>query len=311
MKFIIQRKKSTMTVVTATTRWAPSTAIELTDFLRPELEDGETMPDLELLQKLFGRALARSWNLLDMADDAHVSAAVRYRRLLAARGAAVKALHRGVVDLRRLIRSIFGAEPARRLLGLGGKTSSDPIVLLKQAERAADRLLDAPLPGAGVPPEGGKRNIVPEGGKRNAFEPTDHDRARWAASVKALARILETARARASRAAKELEGAAAERRRAIEGFNAALARVAGWLTGTYRAAGRDDRAETVRPSGRCPGLLLKNERRPPAAPRPEPAPEPVAVERDSPLMHDEAPPMNTGGEAWQRRSSSRSSANAC
>ena len=133
MKFIIERMKSAVTVVTASTRWARSTAAELADFLGPELEDGETMPDLELLQKLFGRALARRWNLLEAADQAHLSAAARHRRSLAERGTALKKLYRGVVDLRMLIGSVLGAASARRLLGLRGKTSLDPVVLLRQA----------------------------------------------------------------------------------------------------------------------------------------------------------------------------------
>ncbi len=269
MRFIIERKESATTVVTASTRWAPSTAAELADFLRPELEEGETLPDLELLQKLFGRALARRWNRLDAADATHASAAARYRRLLAERGAAVKALYRGVVDLRTLMRGIFGAAPARRLLGLGGKTSSDPVVLLRQAQRSMERLLDASLP------------------RSDRNQPTDLDRAYWAAPVVVLARSLETARARASLAAKELEAMAAERRRAIDDFNAALARVGGWLAATYRAAGRADRAAAVRPSGRCPGVLLENERRKPASTRSESAPRPAAVEREGSLPIDQ------------------------
>ncbi len=196
MIFIIERKKSATTVVMASTRWASPTAAELADFLGPELEDGETMPDLELLQKLFGRALARRWNLLEAADEAHISAAVRHRRSLAERGAALKKLYRVVVNLRMLICGVSGVAPTRRLLGLRGRISLDPVVLLRQAGRTVDRLLEA------FGRAGGAQAELP----RAAFEPSDHDLARWAAPVDAPARTLGAAHARASIAAPRLSG---------------------------------------------------------------------------------------------------------
>ncbi len=252
MKSVIDREKSVTAVVTASQRWAPSTAAALADLLRPELADGETLPDLELLQRLFGRALARRWERLQASDQAHLSARARLRLLLAERGAALRALYRRVADLRTLMRGVFGAEQARRLLGLAGKTSRDPLVLLRQAARALARLLDAPLPAAG-------------------FEPTGHDRTRWASPVEAAARDLEASRAAASLAGKRLEAAKAERRRALEDFNAVFVEVAAWLAGTYRAAGRADRAAAVRPCRRRPGLLLGDGRRRAAPARKEPA----------------------------------------
>lgn len=262
MKSIIDRNHSALTVATASYTWAPSTAAALAEFLRPELAEGETLPDLELVQVLFGRALTRRWGRLEATGEAHVSTVARYRLAVAERTAATRALYHAVVDLRTLMRGIFGAAPARRLLGLKGRTSLDPVVLLKQAERAQDQLRD-PLP-------------------RAAFEPSESDQARWSAPVKTLASTLEAARARASLAGKELEASAADSRRALGDFNAAFTRVAGWLTGTYRAAGRGDRAETVRPSGRRRGLLLVDGRLQTVEPTEKPAAmDPRAVEQSS------------------------------
>ena len=244
MKAILDRKRSATAVITASHTWAPATAESLAELLRPELAEGETLPDLELLQRLFGRALARRWRCLESSDQSHVKARERAGRHRGERASALAALYRRVVDLRRLLRGIFGAAPARRLLGLAGETSRDEVVLLRQAEQSTARLGDA------------CRALPPA-----CFTPAAGDRARWTAPVEAATETLRSAGARASRTIKEMEAAAADRRRALAAYNDVFARVAGWLECSYRAAGHDPYADLVRPSKRRPGRLLKDDLR--------------------------------------------------
>ncbi|MCP3960638.1 MAG: hypothetical protein GY719_22575 [bacterium] len=244
MKGFLARKKAAAIVTAASRRWAASTTETLEERLRPELAEGETMPDLELAQRLLGRALDRQWRRLESTDEAQLAAAARRGRRSAGVAEALVALYRRVVDLRRLMTAVVGAVRARRLLGLAGKTSVDPVVLLRQAGQAVARLRDAAL----VPAPA-------------AYQPSARDRQRWAKPVEAAARVLESARASASIGGKELEAAVAARRRALADFNAAFVELAGWLEAIYRAARRAERAAAVRPSRRRPGVLLEDDDR--------------------------------------------------
>ncbi|MCP3958929.1 MAG: hypothetical protein GY719_13840 [bacterium] len=253
MKAILERKKAAAIVTAASRCWAAPTTAEVAELLRPELAEGETLPDLELLQELFGRALARRWQRLESADQAHLRATEDRDHSNGENAAALAKLYRRVVDLRRFLRGVFGGGAARRLLGVAGATSRDALVLLRQAGHAVARLGDTSrgLPSACV-------------------ELTSYDRSRWAAPVEAAAETLRWASARATGAAKRLEAAVADRRRAIADFNDVFVLAAGWLEGTYRAAGRADRAELVRPSRRRRGRLLQGDDRGPGR-RVEPA----------------------------------------
>ncbi len=244
MKAVLERKKAAETVIAAGRRWAASCAQALAEVLRPVLREGETMPDLELLQRLFVRVLERHWRRLEAADQAHCRTRDLRRLGLAKLAAATSALYRRVVDLRALLRGIFGTGPARRLLGLAGKTSHDPVVLERQAGYAAGRLRD------------GAKALPPA-----AYMPSADDRQAWARPVEDAAGVLEQARGSASRAGKALEAAVAERRRALARFNQAFVPIAGWLEALYRAAGCAERAAAVRPSRRRQGALLADEDR--------------------------------------------------
>ncbi len=80
MKAILDRKKSAVAIVAASQRWATDTAERLAELLRPELAEGETLPDLALLLRLLGRALARRWRRLEAADQERERAVERRRR---------------------------------------------------------------------------------------------------------------------------------------------------------------------------------------------------------------------------------------
>ncbi|MEE8523560.1 MAG: hypothetical protein V3T72_06480 [Thermoanaerobaculia bacterium] len=141
-KTFLDRIKSALFVVTKSRRWAPSTAASLADFLRPVLAEGEELPDLELLQELFARALELRQRRLEEADDDHRRVSYERRQLLRARAAAAKKFIRRIVDLRTMLRGFAGAEAAGRFLNLKGETSRDPVVLLRQAGFALAGLRD-------------------------------------------------------------------------------------------------------------------------------------------------------------------------
>ncbi len=244
MKTILMRKKSATVVVAASRRWAAAAAESLAELLRPELAEGESLPDLELLQELLGRALARRWRRLETAERTRDQARDRRRQQVGKKIAARAVLYRRVVDLRRMLRGVFGGAACRRLLGIAGETSRDDVLLLRQARHLVARLAAPPgeLPAA-------------------FFQPAEDEVARWAAPVEAAIEDLHRASARAAVGVKEAEAADAELRREIADFDSVLVRVASLLTGVHTGAGREQRARAVRPSRRRLGRLLTDDDR--------------------------------------------------
>ncbi len=244
MKTMLMRKKSATAVVAASRRWAAAAAESLAELLRPELAEGESLPDLQLLQELLGRALARRWRRLETAEQARDQARDRRRQQVGEKRTARAVLYRRVVDLRRMLRGVFGGAACRRLLGIAGETSRDDVLLLRQARHLVARLAASP---GELPPA--------------FFQLTKGEVARWAAPVEAAIEDLHTASSLAAIGVKEAEAADADLRRAIADFDSVLVRVGSLLTGVHTGAGREQRARAVRPSRRRLGRLLTDDDR--------------------------------------------------
>ncbi len=250
MSTLIDRQKSMLQIRAAHRRHARPTAGALAGLLTPLLEPGEHLPDLELLQDLFLRLLEHAWHRFSTADDALRETLDRYAELIAERDAAATRLYREVVDLRRMLRGMFGTEPAAVFIGLRGTTSQDPVVLLRQADRVTARLRDPERP---TPPS--PRQPLTTGRAT--------DRAHWSAPVAGAAGDLRPLIATVTRAAKDLDAARLERRCALDHFNQSFIAVADWLAANYNVIGRQDRAAAVRPSRKYPGQTTRDaERRP-------------------------------------------------
>ncbi|MEE8525863.1 MAG: hypothetical protein V3T72_18155 [Thermoanaerobaculia bacterium] len=243
MNPIERRHLAVLGILDSSRAWQRSTTAAVDELLRPELAEGETMPDLELLQRLFRRALARRWHRLQDADDRCRSTAHRRRVLVRRLEAARKKLGRAIAGLRAHLADRFGAGTAAELFVLQSAASGVPEELSRQAAHVVTWLRDPAKP-------------LPE----SPYSPKMEDRRRWAKPVEAAAKALGPALARASRARKQAEAAKAERRRRRGPYDDLFVAVASWFEALYRIAGRDDRAEAVRPSKRRKGLRLSDER---------------------------------------------------
>jgi len=109
------------------------------------VEDGETLPDLTNLQLLFARLLERNLDALLAADECHLKELDDDPGIRHCRDQAAAELYDQVVAVRRLVRGALGADGETELLGVEGRTASDPLVLQRQAERILRRLRE---PGA-------------------------------------------------------------------------------------------------------------------------------------------------------------------
>ncbi len=241
---VTERQIACQSVLSSSRRLAASTARAVADVLTPELEEGRPLPDLVYQQKLWASVLDRRWQTLSAADEACHDARADRHSLVGERDADISLLYRELVDLRTLLRGRFGLEPGRLFIGLRGATSRDPVVILRQADRAVARLRDSTreLPASKIP-----------------VQPTA--RIRWATPVADAAKALHGSVARAGLAVKKLDAARLNRRRALKDFNTVFVQVAGWFEAQYRAIGRDDLAEKVRPSRRHPGLTYHQVKR--------------------------------------------------
>lgn len=240
---VADRHKAVLTVVSTSRRLAGFVARQLEDLLAPELEDSRPMPDFEYVQQLLCSALERRWQTLSGADEDLQDARSERHELVGRRAVDVGRLRRELIDLRNLLRGRFGARPSQSLIGVRGRTGRDPVVLLRQADRAVARLRDAerPLPPSKVPIAAGQRS-------------------RWARPVaQAAERLRATARA-LGEAFKRADLARTLRQRALEDFNQVFVRVAGFFEAIYLVIGRQDLAEKVRPARRRPGKTLLQDR---------------------------------------------------
>ncbi len=256
METLIERQEAAGEVLSTHRRFGRSTARALEELVAPVLDDGKPMPDFVYLQQLLAAALEKRWRRLSRTDEACHDARAQRHALIGERDDEASELYSEVVDLRTVLRGRFGAEPARRLIGLRGDTSRDPVALKRQADRAVRRLRDTGRP---LPASRGRVSKA--------------ERFRWAAPVARAAEALRATVGRVNDAVKRLKAARLERRRALESFNLGFGHIAGLFEALYRTVGRVDLAEAVRPSRRHPGRLhlqVKKAGKPARDPEPKP-----------------------------------------
>ncbi len=251
---VTDRRKSVTEILSANRKFAGSTARALEDLLAPVLHADKPMPDLVYLQQLFADALDRGWRRLWQADETCHGAQAYHHAMITARDDEARELYREVVDLRIILRGRFSSAPSKNFIGLRGDTSRDPVVLLRQADRAVARLRDRAR--ATPPPK-----VAPSATSHmRAPGATIASRRCWATPLAEAADVLRGTIDRVAAFAKQLEAARLERKRALESFNDTFVLIAGLFEALYLVTGRPDRAKWVRPSKHRPGWLHKEDK---------------------------------------------------
>ncbi len=233
---LIERERSAESVDTAFRRYARFTGKRWRELLKPELREGETMPDVELLQLLMQRALARRCRRMSEAGEALLDErqdAAEQQKAAAAEAGRTRTYVR---DLRTTLQGRFGRERTSDFLGLRGATRRDPVDLQRQADRAVRRLRDEQkaLPAAGL----GAKEL---------------DRESYAAPLADHAAALRQARVRVTAAGKRVDYALVIKDRALEDYNDVFFKVTTWFEALYRLIGFEAAAREVRPSGHRKG----------------------------------------------------------
>ena len=223
---------------------AALTAEKMIEWLEPELLQGETMPDVELLQLLVQRALARRSAALSEAGETLLELRQEVQEEKAAAVDAAREARAQVVDLRAAFKGFFGTRRASNFLGLRGATSRDPIALEKQARRAAARLRDE------------TRELQPA-----RLAVGELDRESLARPLEHRADALDEAETRLVSARKHADMAQLLKDRALADYNETFVRVTTWFVGLYRLVGLNYLARAVRPSGHRKGRTFADVQR--------------------------------------------------
>jgi hypothetical protein len=250
-KMITRRQKSASEVEVAILRHGPEAAAAAGSFLEAYLEEGETLPDLELLQRLFGRALNDHHDRIVASDEARIAGLRQTKGPRARRDAAADALGVELLRLRTVFTGCFGDKAAEGLLAIDGRLDRDPVALSRLARRAVELLRSdaSELPSPLVP-------ITPDLGL-------------WAEQLEAPLQELEAALSGVRWERKGAESALMAKQKAVTAYDHLFLRVARLQEALFRFANLDGLADRVRPSVRRPGLTHEEAGPERASPPPE------------------------------------------
>lgn len=213
-------------------------------------EVGEAAGGTGVMQRELRRRLEGRLAVLVAADEEHLDAVTELAGARGRRDPAAGELYRLLVRVRRLAVGIYGAG-ATELLGLCGRVSQRPVVMLRQARRAVGRLLDPAVP-------------RPE----KLFAGTTVDEGEWverlAPMIEALARAVDEVNV----ARRRTESTLRAKTEALAAYDLAFGRLARYVEALFDLAGLPELASRLRPRAR---------RRPSAAASP-----PVVQPEDSP-----------------------------
>lgn len=191
--------------------------------------EGETLVDFIDLQQQLARYLELRLEALEAADHAHLQELDDDREPRLLRQEATSALYAKLVEVRELLRGIYGVERANALVGIEGPTSLDPLTLHGQAAGAVERLRE---PEPALPPQRLESLQLDRTGLAGELEPL----------VVGLGAILEDVKRekRLREASKDL------RDRALSDFDTTAGGVARILIGCDQLAGFPSFAEKIR-----------------------------------------------------------------
>lgn len=235
-KMVTDRRRSARFVEVAALTHAEEAAAALAPLLEAELAEGETLPDLALLQRLLGRALATQSAAMVAADELHNAELDDDFAPRSRRDEVTAELYRRLVGIRGAAAELYGAERSAALLGVDGATAQQPDALRRQAERLMARLRD---PAFELPPP-----LLPG----VAVDP-----ASWVEILEPAATAVGEVLRELDRETREAETSFKNKTAAMAAYDRVFLSVARLLEALYRSAGEELLADRVRPSGRRPG----------------------------------------------------------
>ncbi len=232
-KMVADRQKLSESLEASAHTHAADVHQRANDVFSAVLAEGETVPDLEILQVLAGRLIARARTHMVAVDRVHLDEVVKDRSLRRQRDDAAAGLRRTILRIRDSFDGAYGRSRCEEILGFGTRIPQDPM-LLRQLAATGVEYLNAP--GFELPPmelEG--INWSPE---------------LFASQLQAPLEILEDAQAQLSREDRKSNKTIQLKNQAIGDFDDVSRRGAKFLEGLYTLVREDLLAARVRPSDR-------------------------------------------------------------
>ena len=236
-KMITRRQKSASEVEVAIQRYGSEAASAAGRALEPYLKEGETLPDLELLQHLFRRALNDHHGRIIASDEVRLAGLRRTIGPRSRRDVAAKVVAEKLFQLRDVFSGCFGEQTTAELLGIEGALDQDPVALSRIARRAVGVL---------------RSDSLEMPAYRISGASFDFDR--WAEDLEAPLQELETALGEVLWERKGAEHALLAKHDAMKAYDRLFMGVARLQEALFRFAGLSGLADRVRPSVRRPGL---------------------------------------------------------
>lgn len=152
---LVSRRQKVRKAVAATTRvYAEKAAAALTDRLSPLLEEGETLPDLTLLQELLLRLVRSAEKDMLAADTVNLKEQAPDAVLRSQRDELVSALYTHMVEVRLAVAGILGSSVVDEVMRITGATSQDPEHLIRQVQQVIGHLRNPELDLPSIESEG-------------------------------------------------------------------------------------------------------------------------------------------------------------
>lgn len=240
------REASARVVITSLTTHKAEIEEGLAAFLRPYAKRGEALPEVGPLLEFLARALTTTLRNYAAADDAHEAEQADDVAPREARDTSAAALRETVMDLRRALEP--GGRAVLTTFGLAAPVSEKPTEILTTGRYVLTRLEDDALPWPKP-----RRGV-------------SVDRKLFIEDLTAQVSALDTALAKVATETKELESTKLMRDTVESVHNAMFSLSAGLGWEVFKAAGKVELADRIRPSARRPGQTDV----PPEAPAPTP-----------------------------------------
>lgn len=235
-KGLIDRERIGRSILHASRTHAREVGERLNESLRFTAEEGETFPDFIDLQHQLARLLETRLDALVVADHSHLEELDDDQEPRLLRRQAADALYTKLVEVRELLRGVFGFERANALVGITGETPLDPVTLHRQGASALERLR---APDPELPPQRLSGLQLDRDALADELQPL----------VDELGRILEDVK----REVREREITKRRRDEALASFDSTARAVARIQMGLDEIGGFSDYAERIRLSRRSRG----------------------------------------------------------
>ncbi len=227
---VIHKQRPAIDIEKSAISNAAPVATDLEPFLIQGLPEGAVMPDLELLQIMFGNIVRKHSEEMEASDEAHFEALSRLHHLQLVRDDFKSRLGPKLSDIRDTFDTAFGENTCQRILGLGVNIPGETLRMRRVGDRVVRRLT---APGFELPPR--------------VSDIAGVDVEKWVQELTPDLDGLRETMDEISAAKRESERTLEAKTRAVETYHTTFLRCSQMLETFYRVSGNEHLADKLRP----------------------------------------------------------------